>query len=314
MKKTIPFGKAICYSGYRAGQSPEGTVPSKEEIREDLHLLAQEGYRYIRMYDPNNHAERALQVIQEDALPLRCIIGIDSFPEVNNPTSFFVKHHFTDEELKQHVQRNDNEIEKLITLVKKYSDYVAAVSVGNENTPMWTAHKVSNQRLIRHAKRLKEELSQPVTFCEGYYEWPALQELAEELDIISLHTYPYHYGTPLEEAVAQNRSQYWDIVKMYPEHQVIITELGWSSDSTQRHNHVAIVGDEIRNIEFDPNAPKRASVEHAKYYFNEVSRWAEEEKVIAFYFEAFDELWKGDSVHSSECNFGIYNNDRKRKF
>lgn len=94
MKKTIPFGKAICYSGYRAGQNPEGQVPSKEEIREDLHILVKDGYSYIRMYDPNMHAERALQVIQEDKLPLRCVIGIDSFPETNNPKCPFVEQHY----------------------------------------------------------------------------------------------------------------------------------------------------------------------------------------------------------------------------
>ena len=313
MKKTIPFGKAICYSGYRAGQNPERQFPSKEELREDLHILVKDGYSYIRMYDPNMHAERALQVIQEDKLPLRCVIGIDSFPETNNPKCPFVEQHYTDEELQAHIARNDNEIEKLIAMVKKYSDYVAAVSVGNENTPVWTAHKVSEERLIRHARRLKEELDKPVTFCEGYYEWPALGELAKELDIISVHSYPYHYGTSLDEAVAQNKSQYSDIVKLYPEHQVIITELGWSSDSTEHHRHAAIVGDEIIDLEFDPEAPKRASLPHAKRYYEEVRAWVEADHVIAFYFEAFDELWKGSSVHSSECNFGVYDNDRKRK-
>lgn len=314
MRKTIPFGKAICYSGYRAGQYPEGACPSKQQIREDLHILAGEGYRYIRMYDPNDHAERALQVICEDALPLQCVIGIDSFPEVNNPACPFSDRVYTDAELRQNIARNDGEIEKLIALVKKYGKCVAAVSVGNENTPMWTAHKVPEERLIRHAKRLKQELPQPVTFCEGYYEWPALKALADVLDIISVHTYPYHYGTPLEDAVALNRSQYQDIVKLYPEHQVIITELGWSSDSTEHHKHTAIVGNRILELEFAPDAPKRASLDHEQFYFEQVSRWVECEGVIAFYFEAFDELWKGSSVHSSECNFGLYNNDRKRKF
>ena len=38
---TLPQGRAICYSGYREGQSPDSrTYPSVAQIREDLHLLA----------------------------------------------------------------------------------------------------------------------------------------------------------------------------------------------------------------------------------------------------------------------------------
>ena len=313
MRKQIPFGKAICYSGYREGQSPKTNVPSLEEIREDLKILVNEGYQYLRMYDPNLHAERVLEAITEEKLPLKCIIGIDSDPEENNPNCPFDKQNYSDEELRQNVIRNDGQIEELITLVKKYSDLVVAVSVGNENTPHWGAHRVSEERLIRHARRLKEELDQPVTFCEGYFEWGSLKKLAEELDIISVHTYPYHYGTKIEDAVAQNRSHFKDIKEMYPEHQVIITELGWSTDTTS-NSYWSVIGDKIEEIVLKPDEPKRSSVENAKFYLEEINKWIEEEKVIVFYFEAFDELWKGESVKSSECNFGIYNNDRVRKF
>ena len=61
----LEYGKAICYSGYREGQRPGGEIPSKEQIEEDLLLLVAEGYRYIRMYDPNDHARRALELIHE---------------------------------------------------------------------------------------------------------------------------------------------------------------------------------------------------------------------------------------------------------
>ena len=41
----IAWKKAICYSGYREGQSPvTEIIPSKEEILEDLMLLKKEGF------------------------------------------------------------------------------------------------------------------------------------------------------------------------------------------------------------------------------------------------------------------------------
>lgn len=313
MKKVIPYGKAVCYSGYREGQSPKTNAPSVEEITEDLNILVKDGYQYIRMYDPNMHAQRVLHVIRSLHLPLKCILGIDSDPEENNPNCPFEEQHFSEEELTRNRNRNDEEIEKLIVLAKEYEDIIAVASVGNENTPYWTAHKVTEERLIRHVRRLRGEIVQPITFCEGYYEWENLKKLAAELDLISVHTYPYHYGTRIEDAVAQNRSQYEDIQKIYPEHQVIITELGWSTDSTNPGKHLAIIRDKITEITFSPEEPKRPSVENAKRYLAELEEWTEKEQVIAFYFEAFDELWKGKSRHSSECNFGIYDNDRKRK-
>lgn len=309
----LPYGKAICYSGYRKGQNPKGEVPSAAQIEEDLNILAEDGYRYLRMYDPNLHAQRVLETIKAKNLPLTCIIGIDSDPEVNNANCPFEEQHFTEEELQQHRDRNDAELDKLIALVKEFPEQVVAVSVGNENTPPWGAHMVSEERLIEHVRKLREELSHPVTFCEGYFEWPHISRLGRELDIISVHSYPYHYGTDLSEAVLLNKQHYADINKMYPDKQVIFTELGWSSNSPSP-NYQAVVGTEIRTIVPEPGAPRRASIESAKRYLEELTAWLEEEQVVGFVFEAFDELWKGSTPDASECNFGIYNEDREKKW
>lgn len=294
----LEFGKAICYSGYRKGQSPKTTLPTKEQVREDLHILVEDGYKYIRMYDPNLHARYALEVIREDKLNMKAVIGIDSDNEVNNKNCPFEEQNYTDEELKQHIDRNNRELDKLIELVKEFDDVVACVSVGNENTPEWTAHKVSQEHLIEHVRKLKANLNKPVTFCEGYFDWPNIPDLAEEVDIISVHSYPYHYGTPVEDAVKQNKEHYENTKKRYPDKQVIFTELGWSSNTT---NH-------------SEDDPDRQSIGSEKRYIEELQKWIEEDQVIAFIFEAFDELWKGDSPESSECNFGLYNEERKRKF
>ena len=82
---TLPQGNAICYSGYREGQSPDRQLyPSVEQIREDLHLLARH-WQLIRLYDCSVHAERVLQVIHEDRLPLRVMLGAYLAAEASNP-------------------------------------------------------------------------------------------------------------------------------------------------------------------------------------------------------------------------------------
>jgi len=56
----LAFGRAICYSGFRDGQSPEtGIFPTYDEIKEDL-LLLQGHWEYLRLYDCDNHAETVL--------------------------------------------------------------------------------------------------------------------------------------------------------------------------------------------------------------------------------------------------------------
>lgn len=44
MKKVFKFGKAICYSGYRDGQSPTTVCPSREQIEEDLMILVERSF------------------------------------------------------------------------------------------------------------------------------------------------------------------------------------------------------------------------------------------------------------------------------
>ena len=53
---SIPYGKAICYSGYRKGQSPIKRIyPTNQQIEEDLRILEKD-FDYIRMYDAGPHA------------------------------------------------------------------------------------------------------------------------------------------------------------------------------------------------------------------------------------------------------------------
>jgi hypothetical protein len=67
----LPRGNAICYSGYRRGQSPaEKIYPTVAEIREDLFIL-QKNWSLLRLYDCSPHADRVLQVIDELKLPFQ---------------------------------------------------------------------------------------------------------------------------------------------------------------------------------------------------------------------------------------------------
>ena len=81
----VKHGNAICYSGYREGQSPrDGTFPSYEEIREDLLILAK-NWTLLRVYDCSVHAERMLAVIRNEGLHFKVMLGVDMAAEMSNP-------------------------------------------------------------------------------------------------------------------------------------------------------------------------------------------------------------------------------------
>jgi len=88
------FSYAINYSGYREGQSPlENEYPSKTEIFEDLRLLEDEFY-YLRIYDCSPHAYRVLEVIEENNLNFKVMLGLSLHAEenhINHPYFMFMK-------------------------------------------------------------------------------------------------------------------------------------------------------------------------------------------------------------------------------
>ena len=77
--------EAVCYSGYRAGQSPAKRVyPSEAQVLADLQLLAGR-FRHLRMYDCSPHCQLVLELIRREKLPFKVMIGAYLEAESSNP-------------------------------------------------------------------------------------------------------------------------------------------------------------------------------------------------------------------------------------
>ena len=294
------WGRAVCYSGYREGQSPlTCTYPTYEQIVEDIKIIDENGFKYIRMYDPISYAEMTCQVIKDLGVNIKLMLGPGLISEVNNPGCPWMQTNFSEDELKERAAHNDQNIDNLIKIANKYPDVINAVSVGNENTPSWGANNVPVERLIEFAERLREGTGKPVTFNEGAFEWESLDELAKHLDIISVHSYPLWYGNTVEEALEVNKQWYNKIKEKYPDKFVLFSEVGWSTDCA----------------DFSQMKEGQANEENQKKYYDEFWEWADREKIIAYMFEAFDEPWKGGKgANEAEKNWGMYKVDRIPKF
>lgn len=296
--KPISYGKAICYSGYRTGQSPHLEIyPTYDEVVQDLQILVRDGYQYIRIYDPSQHAKTVLQVIQDHQLPLQVMLGVDLLGEENNPKCTWGGD-YTEQQIIEHKQRNRHQLDQAITLANQYEHIVFAVSAGNESIPEWNENLVLEPTILEYVLYLKDNVQQPVTYCDGCNYWVShLKEVAKAVDFLSLHSYAAWAGFPIEEAFSVFISDVQSVQRAYHNKPFMITETGWPTQSGGK------------------GIPKQnCNVKNHKQYINQINEWSMDESLIVFLFEAFDEPWKGgQNPNEPEKNWGLYTVDRVLK-
>ncbi|MBL8305321.1 MAG: glycosyl hydrolase [Rubrivivax sp.] len=293
----LPTGNAICYSGYREGQGPDRRIfPSLAQIREDLHLLAPH-FQLLRLYDCSPHAERVLQVIREDRLPLRVMLGAYLAAEMNNFGCPWGGS-YPEDQLDANWRENDAELERLVQLARGHEDIVFSVAVGNEATVDWTDHYVPVPQMLEYVRRVKSRVRQPVTFCENYVPWQhKLRELVPLLDFISVHTYPVWEYKHIHEALDYTRHNVESVARCHPGKPIVITEAGWCTASNGRGMIAEHAVQEMQAI-----------------YVAELMAWAREAGILCFVFEAFDEPWKGSADPlEPEKHWGLFTVDRRPK-
>lgn len=292
----IKYGRGICYSGYRENQSPIlKRYPTYDEVLQDLRIL--EGkFDYLRMYDPYTHAQTVLKVIRENHLKFKVMLGVEPRGEISNPNCPWGGLHSV-EEIELNKINNFKQLELLAKLANEYHDIVLALSVGNENTSEWHPNLMPAEKLAEHVLFLRKLVNCPITFCEGAYSWNHhCQPLAKVVDLICIHSYPLWLHTPLKDALSLNIKDYQETIKSYPDKEVIFTEYGWTTCSNGQM------------IEEDTNEDSQA------IYLAQVEKWSEENQIVMFLFEAFDEPWKGsNNPKDAEKHWGIYHVDRTPK-
>jgi exo-beta-1,3-glucanase (GH17 family) len=292
----IDYGKAICYSGFREGQSPGGICPSYEEIKEDL-LILHDHWKYLRLYDCDEHSEIVLEVIKKEKLDFKVMLGAYIVAEVNNYGCPWGGS-YPEEQLEENKIANVNRIKKLIRMANQYPDIIFSLSAGNEACVDWTDHYVPVESVIRYVRMIKKGAKQPVTFCENYVPWlDKLKDLVDEVDFISIHTYPVWEYKNLHEAMEYTKQNFFAVADKYPDKLVVITEAGWTTYSNGRGI-----------------CPSNVSECHQTVYYNGLIDWSEEDVILTFVFEAFDESWKGsEEALEPEKHWGLFKADRTPK-
>ncbi len=287
------IGIGISYGSYRDGESPsKNSVSSEKDILQDMMLLTTNSnvsWNLIRMYAADPASEQVLKTIKKHNLPVKVMQGA------------WLSSTQTDE-------KNEQQISEVIRLANEYKDIVVTVNLGNEIFVDWSAHKLAISdypKYLAWVKRVQTETEVPVTLADDYNFWnkPWSQEIAQALDYIVLHAYAMWNSQTLQKALPWTEKTFYDIQALHPTKQIVLGESGWATSAiTSNGDESLIIGEASENAQ--------------KVFFDAYRQWLEDNRVVSYYFEAFDEKWKGgedkpDGI--AEKNWGVFRSDRSPK-
>ncbi|MGM0369319.1 MAG: carbohydrate binding domain-containing protein [Bacillota bacterium] len=336
-----PDYTAISYSGFRETSRSDDTVPTVKQIKEDLKLLEAMDIKLLRTYNTEEFSQtknmlKAIRELKKEDSDFEMYVMLGAWIQCEGAYTDDVNHDAPDK------AKNKREIDTAVELADKYPDIIKTIAVGNEAMVEWQAHYVSPDVILKwvnHLKKARKNGDIPkdtlITSSDNFAAWGGedsyhnddLKKLVKAVDFVSLHTYPFHdthyvsdfWKTPAENSdlsdkkkidnavkrsVERAKKQY-KAVKDYvhsidPKKPLHIGETGWASKSTDLYG---------------AEESKAADEYKMKKYHDQLREWSNARNISVFYFEGFDEPWKGsDDPGHSEKYFGLFTVDGKAKY
>jgi exo-beta-1,3-glucanase (GH17 family) len=305
--------KAVAYSPFRTNNRDTETVTAAM-IQQDLNLLVAGKFGLIRLFDSSDKVSKlTLQVIRANNLDIKVQLGAyiqsDKYAAAADKPGI--------------AAYNQAELARAVALANAYSDIVLAVSVGNETMVSWSFNPIDPKVVAGFITTVRNQITQPVTTDDNWAFWAnAPETIVNVVDFASLHTYP-----ELDSVYAPGL---WDWQQTaVPAASRAAAMMDASIDEAQRQYNAArsaldaagLVNTPITIGETGWNAVNdlgaltfRAHPVNQKMYYDRLITWAAAGKTGAgpkaiFYFEAFDEPWKG-----SDDGWGLFNVKRQARY
>ena len=262
--EVVPWPEEIsgfAFSPFQKGQNAiYNVMPSTEEIREDVELLAGKA-RALRTYSslrsladiPNIARDYDMDVV------IGIWLGMDTII-------------------------NEDEIQAGIALANA-STNVTSVMVGNETI---LRGEFSATDLGVLMDRVRREVNVPVSTAEPWHVWLRYPELADHVDYITVHMLPYWEGIDVDIAVDYIVDKMEQLEAAFPDKEILIGEVGWPSDGRTRE---AAVASEANEALFLRRFLHRATELDYEYFLMEAfdQPWkAENEGGVGAYWGVYD--------------------------
>ena len=311
--------KAVSYSPFRSSKRETETVTAAM-IKQDLDLLVLGDFRLIRLFDSSDMvARQTLQVIRDNKLDIKVMLGAyvnsDKYvPAASKPGI---------------AADNEAELARAVVLANEFRSTVLAVSVGNETMVSWSFHPISPVVIAGYLRKVRSQITQPITSDDNWaFYATAPKVITDTIDFVAMHTYaeldsvftaklwdwkqvgvsaaldannfPARATAMMNAAMAATKSDY-NAVRAALDRKglsgmpIIIGETGWNAVDVGALSY-------------------RAHPVNQKMYFQALNDWYASSRTGAgpaniFYFEAFDEPWKG-----GDDKWGLFNVNRQARY
>lgn len=311
--------KAVSYSPFRSNNRDTETV-TVAMIKQDLDLLVLGNFRLIRLFDSSDMvARQTLQVIRDNNLDIKVMLGAyvnsDKYvPATSKPGI---------------AADNEAELARAVALANEFRSTVLAVSVGNETMVSWSFVPISPIVMAGYLRKVRSQISQPITTDDNWaFYATAPKVITDTIDFVAMHTYaeldsvfnaklwdwkqvgvpvsldannfPARAAAMMNAAMAATKSDY-NAVRAALDRKglsgmpIIIGETGWNAVNVGALSY-------------------RAHPVNQKMYFQALTDWNAASRTGAgpaniFYFEAFDEPWKG-----GDDKWGLFNVNRQARY
>ena len=271
--------QSVSFAPYRPGQSPlTRTFPTPQQIEQDLQRL-QGKVQAVRTYSAGENLE--------------------TVPQRAGKYGLKVWHGAW---LNDNDKENLEQINLLINHANKYPDTIERVIVGNE---VLLRKDLTPNQLRGYIRQVKQRVKQPVTYADVWEFWLRNPQLADEVDIITIHLLPYWEDEPIgldrrePDGTLRIERHIADIYKKvqarFPGKKIVIGETGWPSDGRMRAD------------------ARPGRVEQVRY-FSIFRSIADREHFDYNIVEAFDQYWKARQEGTVGAAWGLLDAERRDKF
>jgi len=261
--------QGFAFSPMRAHHDPlTNKLPTVEELDEDLELLAGKTHA-IRTYTVEETLAEVPALARKHGLNVALGAWVDA-----------------------RLNKNAEEIKRLIQVAKKNRQNVVRIIVGNE---VLLRRDLPVAQLIEYLQQVRAKTGIPVSTAEPWHVWTKYPELVEQVDYLAVHMLPYWEGIHIDIAVDYVIDRINDLKRLYPGKPIVIAEVGWPSNGRTRQSAVA-------------------SDQNEAVFLRRFLDRAEREDYIYYVMEAFDQPWKRKTEGAVGAYWGVYNVERHRKF
>jgi exo-beta-1,3-glucanase (GH17 family)/glycosyltransferase involved in cell wall biosynthesis len=262
--------RGFAFTAYQRYQNPmKGDVSTDPEIDSDLRLIKRYSPR-IRTYSMLENPQTA-RLAEKEGLDLMAGAQIDT-----------------------RLENNEREIDALIAQAHRFPKTITRVIVGNE---VLFRGDLKPEQVMSYLDRVRAAVKQPVSVAEPFHVWIQNPELANHVDFITVHLFPYWNGIPARDGVVDAVESYKALVSRFPGKHVVIGEIGWPSNGDRFKRAYPSVSNEAIFLRSFFNKAKANGIDD--YYV----------------LEAIDQPWKENLGEGrTGAYWGMFNADRQLKF